>query len=143
MPKPSTFSASLRIYKDNLDPHAITTALEIEPSAIFPSRSSKYCQSKNLHTPKRRGGWILSSPELAADGEPARGLLWILDRIQQKTNAIRNLISDGADVDIYCTMTATDYSVGFSLPADLLLRVSDLGVEVGIEVFFEPDDSVD
>jgi len=143
MGDPSTARAVLRIYKDDLDPVAVTRLIGVLPEESF-RKNQPVLTKAGVDTGRkyRIGGWLLSSEKAVSSDLLEEHVEWIVDQVLPKADAIRRLVNEGAEVNIYCTMTSYEGGFGFTLPSNVLTKFAQLDADLDIEVFFEPSDEL-
>lgn len=122
---------SFRIVHPDLDPSHVTSLL-----AIHPSLSHKRGEVRaGLRAPKpwRTGVWSLES-SLGQDSRLSQHLISMLDILEPKAAAIKQLVSDGHRAEFFCGYFAAQESSGIDLEPEVLRRLGELGV--GLTVCF-------
>jgi hypothetical protein len=120
---------SVRIAKDDLDPDIISREIGLTPQYSFHPGESKIHHGQC----KSAGYWCVTSPRICYPQRPDQAILWAEDVVKRNVCLLQTLIDSGAAVSIYLGVHMNVMNVGFVLPATP--RISDLGVEFGIEVF--------
>jgi hypothetical protein len=131
-------SASLRVSGVSLRPEAFSAAVGLEPSH---AHAAGDLVSPRLKSVRKEGMWMLDS---AGDGPSVEEhLRWLLGRLPEKRIWLE--ASEGLKVDIVCSVTIEAENQGFSLSAETLRSLGELGIELSFEVWAElgDDDSED
>jgi len=81
--------------------------------------------------------WRYVEEHCSADGHFAESLMTFVERLEARKQAIQGLTSSGASLTLIIAFLGDGY-YGDGLSTSLLRRISDLGVELGIEVYGEP-----
>jgi hypothetical protein len=70
------------------------------------------------------------------DSEPlAEHLAWLLDRVSDKGRELQSLADDGYELDWFCLIGFEGGQGGVLLPADLLVRLASLPIELNLDLY--------
>lgn len=126
--------ATLRLYHGEHRPEAVSCALGIEPTEVQ-HVGDTYEGSKCIRT-KKLNGWFLSSEADVSSYDLSKHIVYVLDRLSGKEQIIARLMREGWRADISCMWDSAYGHGGPTLPADLLRRLGEVGVEVGFDIYF-------
>ena len=120
--------ATLRIYHDDLDPGEVTDRLGISPSGS---------QRKGERNPSRPGretrypisGWFLATEHEIDSLDSRRHIDWLLDHLEGKDVALRELRARGFRTDLSCCWVSKDGHGGPTLMPYQMERLARLGLE--------------
>jgi hypothetical protein len=132
------FSVSLRIMGETVDPSKITLLLGIEPDIEYKKGDSKTKKHKGKiiqYDNYDSGLWCIKS-RLDKHCPLQEHLANIIDHIESKKEMLRKLQNEGFEMDFYCGYFFTVGSQsGIVINKDLLKRIADLGINVGIDLY--------
>lgn len=123
--------ASLRLFSEELSPAAITHLLEADPTGGY----TKGDPVGRLGGERSTNAWILGSESSVQSADLARHIDWVLDQV----NEIElSSLSQGerAQVDVFCYWASFSGHGGPRLEPGLMLRLANLGLPVGVDVYF-------
>ena len=72
---------------------------------------------------------MVSSDDLEAH------LVWILDRVEPASGAIRSLVSDGYDVALICVVSGHETGGGPTFEPGILARIAKLEIPLDFDVY--------
>lgn len=129
--------ASLRLWGEQLDPLVVTAALRLPPDQTHRKGELRFHRTRagkvvESGIPFPHGHWSMSSQALVDSPRLQVHLAWVLAEIEPKKAALRSLLDQGADADIFC------YSAGSTarppaVPRSLRDRAHALGLEIRID----------
>ena len=135
-PIPS-FSISLSIMVDDLDPDAVTRLLGIEPDD---ARKRGISTAKG-HLP-RSGMWTLRlRREQTTQENVGLAVSMLLDRVPASAEAWRNALAD-ANARVFVGLRLDAFNRGRTLAPDLLGRLADLGLRLDFDIYSAGGDTV-
>ncbi len=128
-------AVSLRVIGDDLDPEHVSRLLGVEPSLLRPKGEVRHSGGRAVV--QRTGVWSFSiecSPEWALpyaigtrlDRLPADPEVWA-----ELTRCYR--------VDLFCGLFIESWNRGINLPAALLRRLADRGLDLDLDIYFSGD----
>lgn len=125
-------SAALRIHREGGGSAAdVTARLCLEPSVAHDVGESRSARDPRLWTSAH---WSLKS--VLPDSEPlAEHLAWLLDRVSDKGRELQSLADDGYELDWFCLIGFEGGQGGVLLPADLLVRLASLPIELNLDLY--------
>ncbi len=123
--------ASLRVFSEELSPAAITFLLEADPTGGHTKGDPVGRSGGERST----NAWILASEGSVQSDDLARHIDWVLDEVNEIE--LRSL-SQGrrAQVDLFCYWESFSGHGGPRLEPGLMLRLANLGLPVGVDVYF-------
>ena len=133
------FSVSFRIMKTSLDPTKLTALLGIEPDKSHRKGDPQISKTKSgkvmYFAPYSSGLWCLNS-NLDKCSELQDHILNIVDRIEAKKELLIKLKDEGFEMDLYCGyFLLGECQPGFSLSNSVLEKISELGMDLGIQLY--------
>jgi hypothetical protein len=128
--------ASFRLMGDQLDPEALARITGASPSKAHRKGDPRPLPNGKTGT-HRSGLWSLdTSGQLADDAGLDEHLRWLLDRLEPSREALKAAIAEqGLTADFFCGYFMESWNNGFSLSADTLARVAELGAKLGIDIY--------
>ena len=126
--------ATLRIYRDDLDPPAISDLLKIEPSST---------QIKGVELRTRRGrrviptigGWFLSTEAHVTSKDSRRHIDWLADRLAGREDALARMKAEGYRMEVSCYWSSAEGHGGPTLTPSTMRRLADLGLELWYDFY--------
>lgn len=103
------------------------------PRAIGDSASGRSAGRTTVTT----NGWFLTSQHALISTDSRKHFEWLLERLEGSVSALRDLRERGATMDIACFWVSTNANGGPALPALLLRRLGDLGIDVWFDIYFD------
>jgi hypothetical protein len=132
------YRITLRIVGYDLDPDQISAMLGCPPTKA--ERAGVPISMAGGHTriPKR-GRWFLQidSRDCGQNEDVENGIRTLLTRLPSSPNLWSSLTKTYA-VDIFCGLFLSKTNRGFSLAADLSTLLSDRGIDIGFDIYFDP-----
>lgn len=127
-----------RLRSSELDPVEVTQALGITPS---------FARARGVEDPRTgrkqpTGVWLLKSGEPEeSDGEDGLDcrLRSLLDQLEGKAEAVRQLVQTGYRADFYCSCYMQTESEGAEISAATIGRIAALGASLGLSVWIPAD----
>jgi hypothetical protein len=126
---------TLRVYLGETDPDFVTETVGVAPS------STQRAGDRHGRTFIRINGWFLTSQNALASTDSRKHLEWLLDRLEGRASALRELREHGATMDIACFWVSANANGGPLLPAPLLRRLADLEIDVWFDIYFDEGES--
>ena len=132
----SNFSCSstyttLCIYHEVMQPDEIARIIGLEPS---------YISIKNMKRIKKNG-WFLSTKNEANSTVLSEHLTFLLNKIETIRGNLDLLLSFGVDIRIFCFWESTSGNGGPVLDSALLKRLSDCGIDLHFDIWFDEESS--
>lgn len=130
---------SFRIGGDNLDPDAVTAAIGVPPSSAHKKGSPRVAHhpegTEIAMSPWPWGLWRLESP-IPPSADLVDHLKWIVQCVGPRMEQLREFREQGLVLDIICGgfLLSPTATAGFTLPATLLRSLTDLGVELIVDM---------
>ena len=90
--------ATLRVFSDDINPHAITLSLGVDPSESFEKGEGR----GNKGALRKFHGWFLSSEKTVESKDTRRHIDWIISKIRDKSQELAELQAKGVEIDISC-----------------------------------------
>ena len=115
---------TLRIYIENMSSEKITEYLVLEPT-----------RSKNADNEIKFNRWFLSSKGEINSKDCRRHLDYLLDRILPLKDKIKELINDGATIDLSCYWLSKNGSGGPTLSASQFGKLAEIGIDLWFDVY--------
>jgi hypothetical protein len=128
------FAVSFRIMGRVLDPDALSRILRIEPSEAHRKGDARPASAGRDYAPFSEGLWCLNS-ELSEDRPLEEHLEALLTRIAVHKKDLAALKRKGCRQDIFIGSFANDANLGFTLSAETLSRLHELGIEVNFDLY--------
>ena len=124
--------AWLRVMGESLDPNAVTSLLQVQPTktqlrGALPSEGSSH--------PYKYSGWFLESKAHVQSREARRHLDWLLVRLQDRHAELAGLKEEGNLVDI-CVRWDSVGQGGPTLSPKQMALLGSLGIEVWFDIYF-------
>lgn len=128
--------AWLRVMSEDLQPEAVTSLLDIQPTKTqvrggLPRPSSKH--------PYKYGGWFLESKGQIQSRDSRRHLDWLLDHLHGKAAAITKLKEQGHLVDLCIRWDSVGHG-GPTLNPSHMVQLGELGIELFFDIYFAGED---
>jgi hypothetical protein len=125
-------SVGLRVFGDDLDPGAVSSALGAEPTSA--------CRKGDIHRGKvydrveKQGKWLLHLDHVR--GVSLDYLInQLLDRLTDDLTVWR-LLTDRYKVDLFCGLQLELWNRGLGLSPRTLMRIGERGLELGLDIYF-------
>ena len=128
--------AWLRIMSEQLDPDAVTTRLQVQPTRT--QRKGDLPRPGSKH-PYKYAGWFLESEGHVKSRDARRHLDWILEQVRGKSNVFESLQAEGHSVDLCIRWDSTGQG-GPTLSPTQMRALADLGIELWFDIYFAGDD---
>ncbi len=128
------FSATLRVFGDQLDLDAITSALETAPTSFHRKGERRSPRSPEF----KHDMWCLESP-LSEDEPLGRHLEWLYENLSLKFDYLISL-KESAAVDIFCGYRSNSATAGFSVEHQALKIFEALDVPFDVSVIVLEDE---
>lgn len=122
--------ASLRILEKNLIPAVVTARLGLVPSESFHAGAPRGKSGVWPH-----GYWEYSSKGHVESRYLENHLDWLLSQTEPIREDVLQLRISGCLVDIFCFWQFGIDQTGLVLSSDILKRLAELGVDLGIDVY--------
>jgi hypothetical protein len=125
--------AHLCLYGDDLIPDEVSSVLGLQPTEAHrkgdPSRTPGHGYGI--------GSWVLTCAVEKPD-EPENALTSLLNSLPADPELWREL-KNRYVIRITLGLTLLSWNRGFTLPAPLLRRIADLGIEIGFDIYYIGD----
>ena len=128
-----------------MDPLDVTLALRLPYDHIHRDGEPRLTRRRDggvrEYTPYKHGMWSMSSKRWVESPVLDTHLRWLLDQLEPRAEAVRELLQRGVDADFFC------FSEGFSpdppsIPGETRERASALGVQIDIDHYeCNPDEN--
>lgn len=99
-PPPYKVRASFRMFHEELDPEAISLALDVVPTNFHRKGDQRLGKDGRFYSPYRQGSWRLSSDEHVRSVDANQHIKWLLDTLGHCTGTIHRLQDSGYKTDI-------------------------------------------
>jgi hypothetical protein len=93
--------ATLRIFREDLDPDSVTRVLGIEPTRV-PVKGQPSTGRSRIARIAEVGGWFLSTQDQVASRDVRRHLVWLLDKLVGSDQGLKSLQAEGYRMDVFC-----------------------------------------
>lgn len=118
----------------------VTAALRLPPDLQFRRGEQHFVRTRSGKVEERTahpfGLWSMSSEPWIDSPRLQVHLVWLLDQLEPKSEAIQKLIESGAKIDFFC------FSVGSTkLPPSLPLAIRNRAQQLGISIVIDHYDS--
>jgi len=123
--------ATIRLCGDDLDPAVVTNLLGVDPT--FAARKGDVRPSGSSAVIQRTGVWCLSS-KVARDTELEEIIASLLARLPDAGSTWDQLVHV-AQIEVYCALFLEGPNRGVSLSSQLLRKLSDRHLELGIDIY--------
>jgi hypothetical protein len=124
---------TLRIYPGGISPEDITKRLKIEPTSM---QHNGDLVGKTKQRVIKLDGWFLTTKGKIKSADSRRHIDWILEKIKDKKRVLRQLQSEGVDMDICCFWESRSGNGGPTISPPQMARLSKLNIEVWWDVYF-------
>ena len=123
------WKVALRVYGEELDPDHISAVLCCQPSSA----------ARKGDPLPRSGRWILEVDSRNCDegNDIEDGIRMLLGRLPSSPD-IWTALTSTYTVDIFCGLFLAKTNRGFSIPADISTQLSDRRIDIGFDVYFDP-----
>ena len=125
------FTATLRVFGDDLDPDEVTRALGVPPTASH-RKGELHEPAPGRAYPRKHGSWRLASARDAPSLEAA--VAGLLDILTPDLARWRDLTSRFT-VDVFCGVFLRESNRGFELSPALARALADRHLTIGIDIY--------
>jgi Domain of unknown function (DUF4279) len=122
-------NATLRVQGSNLEPREFTALVGVEPSH---AHARGELVSPRVTRVRKEGMWMLDSQALP-EASPEEHIADLLGRLPQRELWLRAV--QGLRVDLIFSLTVASDHEAFSLSAQALGRLGELGIELAFEIW--------
>lgn len=129
--------ASLRYIGDKVDPVHVTAVLGLQATN---TRAKGEIWTREPERRYPRGSWLIDSTE-ADDRDLSTHLSQLLDLLEPRIDAIKQLAYDGYKPNFFCGVFFTGLNGYVALDPGLLRRIADLGASIDIHIYDNGDES--
>jgi hypothetical protein len=135
--EPDEARLCLRVRGDDLDPDAVSRALDCQPSRSQRKGEPVLSSAGEVRRFARTGSWVLDRPvsEDATIGEAVRALLLSLPDDRSVWASLNSRFT----VDLICDLTVRCVNRGFEVPPETLALVAQRGITLGFDIFCQVD----
>jgi hypothetical protein len=134
-PTCSRTHATLCIYlSDHSNANELTEKLGIQPS-----RTQVKGQVRNDRVRNWPIAWFLESKEIVASKEVRRHIDWLLEQLKDKSEVIKELQANGAEIHLSCFWGSAVGHGGPMLDPEILKKVASLNIGIAFDIYFEDD----
>jgi hypothetical protein len=124
--------ATFRLWGETLDPHEVSRAMGIAPSAIVAAG-----EWVSKRAPSPYGGWNLSSEHQLDSTDLEQHIAWLLVQLEPVQSILAPLLADPAvHCDVFCMWESATGHGGPVFSPLLLRRLGALGAELGLDIYF-------
>lgn len=131
-PTCKTTYATLRIYRDDLDPDEISRRLNTAPS-----KSQKKGATLGSNRTASVGGWFLSSKGCVESRDVRRHVVWVLDQIGEREDELRRLQDEGCRMDVSCYWLSASGHGGPELDHRIMARLASMRLDIWFDVYID------
>ena len=134
-PTCSRTHATLCIYlPDASNPNELTEKFGIQPSRTQVKGEVRKGRARTWPT-----AWFLESTEKVQSKDVRRHIDWLLEQIQDKSEIIKQLQTEGSEIHLSCFWESAVGHGGPMLDADLLKRIAMLNMGIAFDIYFADD----
>ena len=134
--------ATLCIYREDLDPMAVSQELGIQPTRT--QRRGERSRS-GRRPPTKIGGWFLTTKDVIESRDVRRHIDWLLDQFEIRVDAVKRLRTAGCRMVVNCYWQSASGHGGPMLCPATMGRLANLGFELWFDVYFfqseDPEES--
>jgi Domain of unknown function (DUF4279) len=130
-----TFKVTFRVMSTELDPDAVSTALQLTPSYFHKRGDQRIGKSGRRYSDYSAGLWALQSsgPETATLDDHLSDLL---NMLRDRARSIHSLSTSGYRIDIFVGVFGEDLgNLGFSISAEIIREISVLGLRLEFDIY--------
>lgn len=136
--------ASVRFMGPTLDPLDVTLALRLPYDHAHRDGEPRLGRSRKTgavreYSPYRGGMWCLSSRAWVDSTKLDDHVLWLLEQLEERREAVAKLLAGGVHADIFCYSCGLDVRPP-ALPMSILERAGALGIKIDIDHYSSRDD---
>lgn len=136
-PTCSRTHATLCIFlPDTISPGELTEKIGIPPSKA--RVKGEVYRGKVREWPT---SWFLESAGKVESKDVRRHIEWILEQIESKTEIIKQLQDEGAQIHFSCFWASAAGHGGPKLDPDILKRLALLSIGIAFDIYFDGDDA--
>ncbi|MGP0018625.1 MAG: DUF4279 domain-containing protein [Candidatus Sulfotelmatobacter sp.] len=137
--------ATFSVFSTSLTHQEISDRLGLQPTRTHtkgqPRGARRTDGSIDLSNVWQDSAWQLTSP-LGRDRILAEHINWLLDTIEPKADAIKALRTECSLIRLFCGFASHDGQGGFTLDTDTLGRMSELGLNLELDLYPPSDPEV-
>ncbi|MHB8859931.1 MAG: DUF4279 domain-containing protein [Thermoleophilia bacterium] len=127
--------ATLRVFHENLDPDEISKILGISYTRAY--RKGDPHSKANPETVKRHyGAWLLDSKHHVNSRDSRRHIDWLLDQLEERSEAIHYLFSEGCKIDFFCFWESAHGHGGPTISPNQSTRLGKMNIDLMFDVYF-------
>jgi hypothetical protein len=126
--------ASLRLFKEDLDPDAVSAQLD-----LVPTHAHRAGESRTHGSPYREGCWLITTKEnesLVVNDHVAH----LLDLAERSLDAFLELQASGVRCDVFCYWETKNGQGGLELEPREMRRLGALNLAISFDVYNFADD---
>jgi hypothetical protein len=127
-------SATLRITTAEVDLMFITSALGIDPTRERLKGSPKSRLHPSPANVFEESMWILESG-LDSGDSLANHISILVERLKGRSVELNNIRDRISGIDLFCMFSSENGQGSMELPAELIKRIADLGIDVTIDLY--------
>ncbi len=132
-------SVTLRVFADDVAPQEITKIIEIEPSEAHVKGQPKYKRRSDIIN--KTNGWFLRSDDKVESKDFRRHLDWLIQQLNSRHAALRELTAKGAQIDIFCPWASKTNEGGPIIDPRQMKVLGELNVELVFEFWYGGEDA--
>lgn len=125
-------SSALRIFSDSVRPEFITAKLGISPTDSF----SKGDHHGDGRFSRKFNGWLLSSENVINSKDTRRHVDWLISKLANRENELKELRAMGVELDISCFWLSTGQGGPIISPTQMK-ELSRLDLEIWWDIYFD------
>ena len=123
--------ATLRIFPKEISPEEVTNRLSLSPTSV--QRKGEVRKSGYV---VKLDGWFLESENAVQSKDVQRHIVWIVNQILPKKDALLELQGTGCDMNIFCYWSSAGGQGGPTLSPSTMRNLADLRLEVSFDCYF-------
>jgi len=131
-------SAMMRIFSDDIDPAYISRMLGVEPSSVQVKGERKY--PKKAEYINEENGWFLDSEKEVQSRDLRRHLEWLLEKMKNCHQELKELSSKGAEITIFCPWESATGQGGPKMDPRQMKVLGELNIELLFEFWYCAED---
>jgi hypothetical protein len=132
---------SFGFFGDSLVPQRVTDLLGLSPTHAH-ARGDPHPIRSNPDLRWRSGAWMLDSQQ-SPDAPLDQHLRDLLDRLEPKAEAIRELVAEGLRASFSCGCFLEKENEGTTLPPQTLGRIAALGADLDLDIYYRGEAAPD
>ncbi len=126
--------ATLCIFRDDLDPSAVSDLLGIEPTSTQ-IKGEKCSTRRGRRVTPTIGGWFLSTEAHVTSKDSRRHIDWLTDRLAGREDVLARMRAEECRTEITCYWSSTEGHGGPTLTPVTMRRLADSGLELWYDFY--------